>query len=164
MRVLEITGKSTSEKDGTLSITAKGVISGKQENENGYFIANLTECSVTVDGESVINIDKLYLAEEDTTDLTKIYYHDGKDYNQLGGMIKYWESSDFRVSNTEVSGESEKIIETLQESINKMGDAYKAAFNYIATGDTVKARKVLRSMIPAINALYNVTLDGWNLV
>lgn len=163
MRVLEITGTSTSAEKTTLSITAKGSISGKKKN--GYFIASLTECSITVDGKSVINADNLYLKDEKTTDLNEIYYNDGKSYQQLGGMIvKYWKLSDFRVSNTEVSGESGKIIETLQETIDKMGDAYKAAFGYIAVGDTVKARKVMRSMIPAFNALYNVTLDGWDLV
>lgn len=164
MRVLEITGKSTSGDDKIiLSVTAKGSISGEQEDK--YFIAKLTECSVTVDGKAIIDADKLYLKNEKTTDLNEIYYHDGKNYQQLGALIaKYGKLSDFRVSNTEVSGESGKIIETVQEAIGKMGDTYNAAFNYIATGDTVKARKVLRSIIPAINALYNVTLDGWDLV
>ena len=103
----------------------------------------------------------MYLENEKTTDLNEICYHDGKSYQQLGALIaKYGKLSDFRVSNTEVSGESGKIIETLQETIDKIDDAYKAAFGCIAVGDTVKARKVMRSMIPAINALYNVTLDG----
>lgn len=71
-------------------------------------------------------------------------------------------TGDFRVSNTEVSGESGKIIETLQESISKMGDTYKTAFGYIATGDTVKARKVLYSLVSPLKAM-NLLLDEQGL-